>query len=50
MAVLARVFDGEPGTRLPGSRRLALRREAQQSGLRVPTRLVTEIRNLAGRG
>ncbi len=47
MAVLARTFDGEPGTRLPGSKRLALRAKAERHGLSVPPSLLAEIRALA---
>ena len=49
MGVLARVFEAEPGVRLPGSKRFALRAKAQREGLSVPPSLLAEIRALSGR-
>ncbi|GJE44581.1 Ldh family oxidoreductase [Methylobacterium soli] len=45
-AALARMIEEQAGARLPGSRRLALRRRAAAEGLTLPDALVTEIRAL----
>jgi (2R)-3-sulfolactate dehydrogenase (NADP+) len=45
-AALAQSIEGQDGARLPGSRRLALRRRAAESGLDVPDALLSEIRCL----
>ena len=47
IAVLARAIEGDTGTRLPGSRRLALREKAQREGVTVDARLLAEVRALA---
>jgi (2R)-3-sulfolactate dehydrogenase (NADP+) len=49
MTLLAAAFDGEPGTRLPGSRRLMLREKAEREGFMLPPALVAEICALAGK-
>ena len=46
-ARLAAAIEEQPGTRLPGARRLALREKAAKSGLSVPEQVVNEIRELA---
>ncbi|WP_232627730.1 Ldh family oxidoreductase [Methylobacterium sp. Leaf118] len=45
-AALAASIEAQDGTRLPGARRLALRRRAAAEGLSVPDALLTEIRAL----
>lgn len=45
-AALARSIEGQDGARLPGSRRLGLRRRAAEAGLDLPDALVAEIRAL----
>jgi (2R)-3-sulfolactate dehydrogenase (NADP+) len=46
-AVLASAIEGDPGARLPGSRRLALREQAAREGVRVESKLLEEVRRLA---
>lgn len=51
VAGLARLFeriDAEEGARLPGSRRRALREEAQRNGLAVDEAVIDEIASLSG--
>ena len=48
IAVLARAIEGDGGARLPGSRRLALRAQAEREGVTVDTKLLAEVRTLAG--
>jgi len=43
LAELAAMVEAEPGARLPGSRRLAARRQAVSEGLAVPQALLAEI-------
>jgi len=51
LAKLAAAVEGEPGARLPGTRRLQRRREAAARGLDVPEALLDEITRLtAGNG
>jgi (2R)-3-sulfolactate dehydrogenase (NADP+) len=45
-AALAHSIEAQDGARLPGSRRLALRRRAAETGLDVPDALLSEIRCL----
>jgi (2R)-3-sulfolactate dehydrogenase (NADP+) len=45
-AALAQSIEAQDGARLPGSRRLALRRRAAETGLDVPDALLSEIRCL----
>ncbi len=45
-AMLAQSIEDQDGARLPGSRRLALRRRAAETGLDVPDALLSEIRCL----
>ena len=40
-------FDQDPGTRLPGSRRLALREAAKRDGVQVEDAMVQSITELA---
>lgn len=47
-ARLAGQITGQEGARLPGIRRLALRRKAAETGLTVPEKLVLDIKALAG--
>jgi (2R)-3-sulfolactate dehydrogenase (NADP+) len=47
MARLAREVAQEPGARLPGARRLALRKEAADSGLSLDERLIADMIALA---
>jgi (2R)-3-sulfolactate dehydrogenase (NADP+) len=42
-AAFAATIEGQPGARLPGSRRLASRQKATQDGLSVPDKLLAEI-------
>ena len=46
-ARLAEAVEEQPGARLPGGRRLALREKAAASGLTVSEQIVSEIRSLA---
>lgn len=45
-ARLAEAIESQPGARLPGARRMALREQAAKEGLSVPDRLVQDIRSL----
>jgi (2R)-3-sulfolactate dehydrogenase (NADP+) len=47
IATLADMISNDSGARLPGTRRLALRRAAAQSGLAVDGKLLAEVRALA---
>jgi len=47
LAALAATIEAEPGARLPGARRLQVRRTAQDRGLDVPQALLEEIERLA---
>jgi (2R)-3-sulfolactate dehydrogenase (NADP+) len=49
MAALAGMIEGSGGSRLPGSRRLALRERAAREGIRVDAKLLAEVHALAGR-
>jgi (2R)-3-sulfolactate dehydrogenase (NADP+) len=46
-ARLAAAIEGQPGARLPGARRLALREKAHRSGLTLSEQLVKDIQALA---
>ncbi|WP_046868267.1 Ldh family oxidoreductase [Microvirga massiliensis] len=46
-AMLAEAIEGQAGARLPGSRRLELRRKAQEAGLDVTDQLLASIRALS---
>jgi (2R)-3-sulfolactate dehydrogenase (NADP+) len=46
-AMLAAAIEGDPGARLPGSRRLALREKAAREGVRVESKLLEDVRRLA---
>jgi (2R)-3-sulfolactate dehydrogenase (NADP+) len=48
LEVLLGAIEAEPGARLPGARRLALRRKAAAGGIAVPQPLLDQIRALAG--
>jgi len=48
ISALAAEIESEPGARLPGSRRLALREAARRDGVAVDPRTLTELRMLAG--
>jgi (2R)-3-sulfolactate dehydrogenase (NADP+) len=48
LEVLLGAIEEEPGARLPGARRLALRRMAAADGIAVPQPLLDRIRELAG--
>jgi (2R)-3-sulfolactate dehydrogenase (NADP+) len=48
LEVLLGAIEDEPGARLPGARRLALRRKAAADGIAVPQPLLDRIRELAG--
>jgi (2R)-3-sulfolactate dehydrogenase (NADP+) len=48
LEVLLGAIEDEPGARLPGARRLALRRMAAADGIAVPQPLLDRIRELAG--
>jgi len=48
LAVLAHTIEGDTGARLPGSRRLAAREQAQRQGVAVDASLLAEVRGLAG--
>lgn len=45
-AALADSIEGQDGARLPGTRRLALRAQAESDGLRIPDTLLVEIERL----
>jgi (2R)-3-sulfolactate dehydrogenase (NADP+) len=45
---LAKAVLDQPGTRLPGERRLKLRAAAQAGGIKVPPELLAELRRRAG--
>ncbi len=40
-------IESQPGTRLPGQRRFALRKQAQENGVEIPLALYNEIKELA---
>ena len=46
-ALLAKEFENDPGARLPGSRRLALRETVAKDGIAVDADMAQTIRNLA---
>jgi (2R)-3-sulfolactate dehydrogenase (NADP+) len=46
-ARLAAAIEEQPGARLPGARRLALREKARQSGLAISDQMLNEIQSLA---
>ena len=48
LAGIASAIEGEPGARIPGARRLALREAARRDGVTVDTRLLAEVRALGG--
>ncbi|MGH6919678.1 MAG: Ldh family oxidoreductase, partial [Geminicoccaceae bacterium] len=48
LEILLGAIEGEPGARLPGTRRLALRHKAAAGGIAVPQPLLDQIRALAG--
>ncbi|MGF1594033.1 MAG: Ldh family oxidoreductase [Kiloniellaceae bacterium] len=48
LELLVAALEGQPGARLPGSRRLESRAAAARDGIRVPAAVLTEIRALAG--
>jgi (2R)-3-sulfolactate dehydrogenase (NADP+) len=50
MASLLEAMAREPGVRLPGSRRIALRRRAAREGIAIPAALHAEIRGLMAAG
>jgi (2R)-3-sulfolactate dehydrogenase (NADP+) len=39
----------QPGTRLPGDRRLAAREQARRDGIRIEETLLADLRRRAGR-
>ena len=47
IALLAKEFENDPGARLPGSRRLALRETVAKDGIAVDADMAQTIRNLA---
>jgi (2R)-3-sulfolactate dehydrogenase (NADP+) len=47
MATLAAAILDQPGTRLPGERRLALREKAAKEGITLPAALLDELKALA---
>jgi (2R)-3-sulfolactate dehydrogenase (NADP+) len=49
LEVLLGAILEQPGTRLPGDRRLGLRKRAQAEGLRVDEKLLAELQRRAGR-
>lgn len=49
MTELVGAIDDMDGARVPGSRRLALRDEARQNGIKVPDAIYAEVSALAGR-
>jgi (2R)-3-sulfolactate dehydrogenase (NADP+) len=46
-AALAEAIESDEGARLPGSRRVALRKQAQSSGINVDAKLLAEVQLLA---
>ena len=48
IAALAGMIEGDGDARLPGSRRIALREKAAREGLAVDSKLLVEVRALAG--
>lgn len=48
MAVLAGMIEGDGDARLPGSRRIGLREKAAREGVTVDSKLLAEVRALAG--
>lgn len=46
-AALAAAIEGQDGARLPGARRIAARRKAEEAGLTIADALVAEIKGLA---
>jgi len=48
MAALAGMIESDRDARLPGSRRIALREKAQREGVVVDSKLLAEVRALAG--
>jgi (2R)-3-sulfolactate dehydrogenase (NADP+) len=48
IAALAAEISSEPGARLPGDRRAALRDDARRNGVQVEARTLRELRKLAG--
>ncbi len=48
MAALAGMIEGDGDARLPGSRRIALREKAAREGVTVDSKLLAEVRALAG--
>ncbi|MEH6471045.1 MAG: Ldh family oxidoreductase [Halopseudomonas sp.] len=46
--VLLTAIEEQPGTRLPGARRLALRRQSEQDGVTIPDALYADLRQRAG--
>jgi len=48
LEVLLGMIEDEPGTRLPGARRLELRRKAAADGISLPQPLLDQLRALAG--
>jgi (2R)-3-sulfolactate dehydrogenase (NADP+) len=46
---LARAVLDQPGTRLPGERRLRLRAQAENEGVKIPAELLAELRRRADR-
>ena len=45
---LLAAIEEQPGTRLPGSRRLEIRRKSQQEGVSIPDALYADLRNRSG--
>ena len=48
IAELAGIIEGDGDARLPGSRRIALREKARREGVTVDSKLLAEVRALAG--
>ena len=48
IGALAHVIEHDAGTRLPGTRRIALREKAARDGVAVDAKLLSEVRALAG--
>ncbi|MEH6627141.1 MAG: Ldh family oxidoreductase [Motiliproteus sp.] len=46
--VLLGAIEDQPGTRLPGARRRALRQHAEQEGIQIPDALYADLRQRAG--
>ena len=44
---LAKAILAQPGTRLPGERRLRLRAKAEAEGVKVPQQLLADLRRRA---